>query len=78
MLLKELLQTAGKYEISGSDEIEINGIEIDSRKIKDGNAFIAIRGTQADGHDYISKAIELGAKAIICEKLPETDRKSVV
>ncbi|MDN0051590.1 UDP-N-acetylmuramoyl-L-alanyl-D-glutamate--2,6-diaminopimelate ligase [Bacteroides caecigallinarum] len=71
MLLKELLQTAGKYEISGSDEIEINGIEIDSRKIKDGNAFIAIRGTQADGHDYISKAIELGAKAIICEKLPE-------
>lgn len=71
MLLKELLHTAGKYEISGSDEIEINGIEIDSRKIKDGNAFIAIRGTQADGHDYISKAIELGAKAIICEKLPE-------
>lgn len=71
MLLKELLQTAGKYEKSGSDEIEINGIEIDSRKIKDGNAFIAIRGTQADGHDYISKAIELGAKAIICEKLPE-------
>lgn len=71
MLLKELLQTAGKYEISGSDEIEINGIEIDSRKIKDGNAFIAIIGTQADGHDYISKAIELGAKAIICEKLPE-------
>lgn len=71
MLLKELLRTAGKYEISGSDEIEINGIEIDSRKIKDGNAFIAIRGTQADGHDYISKAIELGAKAIICEKLPE-------
>ena len=77
MLLKELLQTAGKYEISGSDEIEINGIEIDSRKIKDGNAFIAIRGTQADGHDYISKAIELGAKAIICEKLPETTIESI-
>ena len=77
MLLKELLQTAGKYEISGSDEIEINGIEIDSRKIKDGNAFIAIRGTQADGHDYISKAIELGAKAIICEKLPEKTIESI-
>lgn len=77
MLLKGLLQTAGKYEISGSDEIEINGIEIDSRKIKDGNAFIAIRGTQADGHDYISKAIELGAKAIICEKLPETTIESI-
>lgn len=72
MLLKELLQSAGKYVISGSDEIDINGIEIDSRKIKGGNAFIAIKGTQTDGHDYISKAIELGATAIICEKLPET------
>lgn len=72
MLLKELLQSAGKYVISDSDEIDINGIEIDSRKIKGGNAFIAIKGTQTDGHDYISKAIELGATAIICEKLPET------
>ena len=72
MLLKELLQSAGKYVISGSDEIDINGIEIDSRKIKGGNAFIAIKGTQTDGHDYISKAIELGATAIICKKLPET------
>ena len=77
MLLKELLQTAGKYEIYGSDEIEINGIEIDSRKIKDGNAFIAIKGTQTDGHDYISKAIELGAKAIVCEKLPESIAEGV-
>ncbi len=77
MLLKELLQTAGKYEIYGSDKIEINGIEIDSRKIKDGNAFIAIKGTQTDGHDYISKAIELGAKAIVCEKLPESIAEGV-
>ena len=77
MLLKELLQTAGKYEIYSSDEIEINGIEIDSRKIKDGNAFIAIKGTQTDGHDYISKAIELGAKAIVCEKLPESIAEGV-
>ena len=77
MLLKELLQSAGKYVISGSDEIDINGIEIDSRKIKGGNAFIAIKGTQTDGHDYISKAIELGATAVICEKLPETLAKGV-
>ena len=77
MLLKELLQTAGKYEIYGSDKIEINGIEINSRKIKDGNAFIAIKGTQTDGHDYISKAIELGAKAIVCEKLPESIAEGV-
>ena len=72
MLLKELLKSVGKYETTGSEEIEINGIEIDSRNIKEGNAFIAIKGTQADGHNYIGKAVELGASAIICEILPET------
>lgn len=77
MLLKELLKPVGKYEITGSEEIEINGIEIDSRNIKKGNAFIAIKGTQADGHNYIGKAVELGATAIICEKLPETTADSV-
>ena len=77
MLLKELLKPVGKYEITGSEEIEINGIEIDSRNIKEGNAFIAIKGTQTDGHNYIGKAVELGATAIICEKLPETTADSV-
>ena len=72
MLLKELLKSVGKYETTGSEEIEINGIEIDSRNIKEGYAFIAIKGTQADGHNYIGKAVELGASAIICEILPET------
>ena len=65
MLLKELLKTVGRYEITGSEEIEINGIEIDSRNINEGNAFIAIKGTQADGHNYIGKAIELGASAVL-------------
>lgn len=72
MILKDLLKLAGKYEIVGNEGTNVNGIEIDSRNIKEGNAFIAIRGTQADGHNYIGKAIELGAKTIICEKLPET------
>ena len=77
MILKDLLRLAGKYEIVGNEETNVNGIEIDSRNIKDGNAFIAIRGTQADGHNYIGKAIELGAKPIICEKLPETTVEGV-
>ena len=77
MILKDLLRLAGKYEIAGNEETNVNGIEIDSRNIKDGNAFIAIRGTQADGHNYIGKAIELGAKTIICEKLPETTVEGV-
>jgi len=77
MILKELLKNAGKYEIYGNDGIEISDIEIDSRKIKKDNAFIAIRGTQADGHNYIEKAIELGASTIICEKTPETVTEGV-
>lgn len=72
MILKDLLKVAGKYEVLGNEEINVNGIEIDSRNIKNGNAFIAIKGTQADGHNYIDKAIELGATAIICEHLPAT------
>lgn len=77
MILKELLKNAGKYEIYGNDGIEISDIEIDSRKVKKDNAFIAIRGTQADGHNYIEKAIELGASTIICEKIPETVTEGV-
>lgn len=77
MILKDLLKLAGKYEIVGNEGTNVNGIEIDSRNIKEGNAFIAIRGTQADGHNYIGKAIEFGAKTIICEKLPETTVEGV-
>lgn len=77
MILKELLKLAGKYEIYGNEEIEVKGIEIDSRNIKEDYAFIAIKGTQADGHNYIEKATELGATTIICENLPEKLNKEV-
>lgn len=71
------MRLISKYEICGNEEIDVNGIEIDSRNIQKGNAFIAIRGTQADGHNYIEKAIELGATTIICEKLPEKQYETV-
>ncbi len=70
MIIKDILKYAGKYEISGNSEIDIKGIEIDSRKVKDGYMFVAVNGTQTDGHDYIEKAIETGASAIVCENLP--------
>ncbi|MBR6439614.1 MAG: UDP-N-acetylmuramoyl-L-alanyl-D-glutamate--2,6-diaminopimelate ligase [Bacteroidales bacterium] len=47
-------------------------LQFDSRKCTDGSVFFAVRGTQVDGHDYIAKAIENGAKKIVCEKMPET------
>ena len=70
MTIKDILKNVGKYEVSGNTEINIEGIEIDSRKIKAGYMFVAVKGTQTDGHDYIEKAVELGASAIVCEKLP--------
>ncbi len=54
-----------------------SGIAIDSRKVKEGYVFIAVRGTQADGHDYIEKATENGARVIVCETLPERQTEGV-
>ena len=52
-------------------------LQFDSRKCTDGSVFFAVRGTQVDGHDYIVKAIENGAKAVVCEHLPETQVECV-
>ena len=71
MKLSDLLKTVKPLTISGKTDIEIAGINIDSRKIKDGHLFVAIKGTQTDGHRFIPKAIELGASAILVEDMPE-------
>ena len=71
MKLKELLKNINPLHIIGDIEVEITGVNIDSRRIESGHLFVAIAGTQTDGHKYIPKAIELGAKAILCEQLPE-------
>ena len=71
MKLQELLRNIKPSTIEGNANVEITGVNIDSRKIKDGHLFIAIKGTQVDGHQFIGKAIELGAKAILCEDMPQ-------
>ncbi len=53
------------------EEVDIQGINIDSRLVKEGDMFIAVRGTQTDGHQYIAAAEEKGAVAIVCEKTPD-------
>ena len=55
----------------GSDDRQVAALTFDSRKCSEDVAFFAIKGTQVDGHDFIGKAIELGCKAIVCEKTPE-------
>ena len=72
MKLEEILNGIGYYEAIGSTNKEITGIQIDSRQIKSGNVFVAVKGTQTDGHAYINKAIDNLATAIVCEEFPET------
>ena len=71
MELKEILKAVNPSSITGTDNTEISSIEIDSRKVSNGCLFVAVKGTQTDGHTYIGKAIENGAAAIVCETLPE-------
>ena len=71
MKLRQLIQDCKPQQVVGSIDREVTGIEIDSRRICEGAAFVAMRGTQVDGHTFIGKAIELGATVVVCEKLPE-------
>ena len=69
-ILKDIIYKVAIEAIKGSTDIVIGKIDFDSRKIKNNDLFVAIRGTISDGHDYISKAIDLGASAIICDSFP--------
>lgn len=72
MILSEILYKVSLQAVSGKTDIEINKIVFDSRQVEKGSLFVAIGGTQVDGHQFISKAIDLGASAILCEHLPES------
>ena len=77
MKLQELLKNIKPTTIEGNTDVEITGVNIDSRKIKDGHLFVAMKGTQIDGHKFIGKAIESGAKAILCEDMPQEKNDGV-
>ena len=76
-ILKDIVYKVAIEAIKGSTDIAIGKVDFDSRKIEKNDLFVAIRGTISDGHDYISKAVELGASAIICDTLPDTVSDSV-
>ncbi len=69
--IKDILKQCKVIEVIGDDARLVSGLTFDSRKCSDGMAFFAIRGTQVDGHEYIAKAIELGASIIVCERRPD-------
>jgi UDP-N-acetylmuramoyl-L-alanyl-D-glutamate--2,6-diaminopimelate ligase len=77
MELETLLNTITFSETSGDLNKNITGIHFDSRKIADGFLFVAVPGTQSDGHDYINKAIENGAVAVVCENMPATIQSGI-
>ena len=72
MKVKEILVNCNLLEIVGNKDLDISSISFDSRTVENGTLFFAVRGTQTDGHNYIDKAIEKGAIAIVCEQLPAT------
>jgi UDP-N-acetylmuramoyl-L-alanyl-D-glutamate--2,6-diaminopimelate ligase len=70
MILRDLISTFDNPVTSGSLDTVIQSLAYDSRKVGKGIAFVALRGTHSDGHDFIDKAIEGGASAIISERAP--------
>ncbi|MGI9526264.1 MAG: UDP-N-acetylmuramoyl-L-alanyl-D-glutamate--2,6-diaminopimelate ligase [Weeksellaceae bacterium] len=71
MKLSNVLYRVKLTNLIGDTSREVTGLCFDSRKVVSGDAFIAISGTQVDGHQFITKAIEKGAAIIVCEVLPE-------
>ena len=69
--IKDLLFGCRILQVVGSTDGQVAGVHYDSREIKEGFLFVAIPGTQVDGHDFIEKAISLGARAVVCEQLPQ-------
>jgi UDP-N-acetylmuramoyl-L-alanyl-D-glutamate--2,6-diaminopimelate ligase len=69
--LKDIVSDIEIASVTGDDNISVTGIFSDSRKVIPGSLFVAVKGTRTDGHDHIESAIRSGARAVICERLPE-------
>lgn len=77
MQLSDLLKGIEPLEIIGATDVEIKGVNIDSRRIAENHLFIAMKGTQVDGHKFIPKAVELGAVAVLLEDMPDEKAEGV-
>ena len=76
-VLSDILYKVSLQTVFGKTDIHISEIIFDSRKVTKDSLFVAIAGTQVDGHQYIQKAIDLGASAILCEHLPENLQEGI-
>ncbi len=71
LILKKILDTIPIRDVKGDTSIEVNQIHFDSRKVADGDLFVACRGTATDGHRFINMAVKQGARVVVCEELPQ-------
>ncbi len=77
MKLSELLKGIKPKQVVGDADIDITGVNIDSRKIRPGHLFVAMKGTQVDGHRFIPKAVDGGARAVLLEDMPQEPAQGV-
>ncbi|HEY6505206.1 MAG TPA: UDP-N-acetylmuramoyl-L-alanyl-D-glutamate--2,6-diaminopimelate ligase [Chitinophagaceae bacterium] len=78
MRLQDILYKVSIRSVAGKTDIEIKDIQIDSRKVKTGCVFVAVKGAAADGHEFIDKAVGSGAVAVVCETMPLSLKDGVV
>jgi UDP-N-acetylmuramoyl-L-alanyl-D-glutamate--2,6-diaminopimelate ligase len=76
-LLQDILFRVNIRSVEGATAVDVKDLQIDSRNVSDGSAFIAIKGSSADGHQFIDTAVNNGAKAIVCETMPPEKREGV-
>jgi UDP-N-acetylmuramoyl-L-alanyl-D-glutamate--2,6-diaminopimelate ligase len=76
-LLKDILSRVATIKVVGDTAVQLHDLCIDSRKVMEGSAFIAVKGTLVDGHEFIGKAIEQGAAAVVCETMPAEQKAGV-
>ena len=76
-LLSQILSSTAVISFSATEDRTITALTYDSRTVSAGSCFFAVRGTQSDGHDYIDRAVEAGAVAVVCERLPEQQSEGV-
>ncbi|MBR1711885.1 MAG: UDP-N-acetylmuramoyl-L-alanyl-D-glutamate--2,6-diaminopimelate ligase [Alloprevotella sp.] len=78
MKLSEVLEQIRPVAVCGTTDVEITGVEIDSRQVKPGNLFVAVKGTQTDGHTFIPKAVAAGAVAVLqTDEIPDETEPNV-
>jgi UDP-N-acetylmuramoyl-L-alanyl-D-glutamate--2,6-diaminopimelate ligase len=75
--LSDILYKVQTTALAGNTDIDVNDVQIDSRKVQKGSLFVAVKGVAVDGHQFISKAVEQGAIAVVCEEMPTPQKDGV-